>query len=95
MTLLGRWITLGLIHISLGIVYQETYSPRRLFMRAQATIRYFIAQIISSIIILVGFILLIVPGVIWSIKLSMVPYLIIREGLCPMKAIKKSRKMTQ
>ncbi len=95
MTVLGRWITFGLINISLGIVYQETYSPKRLFMKAQITIRYVIAQIISSIVILVGFVLLIVPGVIWSMKLSMVPYLIIREGLCPMKAIKKSRKMTK
>lgn len=94
-TLLGRWITLGLLSISLGIVYGEEYNRRNLFINAKTTMRYFIANIISWIIALVGFVLLIVPGIIWSIKLSMVPYLILREWLCPMKAIKKSRNITK
>ena len=42
-----------------------------------------------------GFILLIVPGIIWAIKYQFAQYLVIDKGYKPIEAIKKSGQITK
>jgi len=58
-------------------------------------IKYFSASILQGIIAVIGFILLIIPGIIFSIRLSYVNYLIVDKNLGPVEAIKKSWNMTR
>jgi len=94
-TLLTRRLTLWLAKISLSIVYGKDNNILDLFVWFYKTIKYIIAYVISVIITIVWLILLIIPWIIRSFKLSMVPYLILQEWLWPIAAIKKSRKMTK
>jgi uncharacterized membrane protein len=61
----------------------------------RAIFNYILAAIMSGIIIGVGFILLIIPGIIFAIKLQYVGYLVVDKKLRPVEAIKKSWAMTK
>jgi hypothetical protein len=54
-----------------------------------------LASIAYSAIIVIGIIFLIVPGIIFAIRLSFVPYLVMDEKLDPIEAIKTSWEMTR
>ena len=45
-------------------------------------------------IVLSGIILLIIPGIIWSVKYSFVGYFIVDKGLGPIEALKESSLIT-
>ncbi|MEQ9617988.1 MAG: hypothetical protein RIG61_02310 [Deltaproteobacteria bacterium] len=47
------------------------------------------------LIVAVGFLLLIVPGIIWIIKYQYVVYLIVDKGLGPVESLKRSSEITQ
>lgn len=53
------------------------------------------ASILAGVVIVVGFILLIVPGIIASILFMFVGYLVIEKGLGPIEALKESARMTK
>lgn len=55
---------------------------------------YFITTLIYGLIILGGFILLIVPGIIWSLKYFMAPYYAIDKGMNYKEALKASANAT-
>jgi len=58
-------------------------------------LNYLIGSILYALIIMAGFILLIVPGIIWAVKYSMFGYLIIDKDMPPVAAIKKSGEITK
>lgn len=51
--------------------------------------------ILTAIIFILGFILLIIPGIIFVIRLQFVPYFIIDKGAGPVEAVKKSWSATR
>ncbi len=94
-TLLSRRLVLWLAKISLSIVYEQNNKISDLFQWFYKTVKYIIAYVLSMIIIICWFILLIVPWIIRSFKLSLVPYIILQDWLWPIQAIKKSWRMTK
>lgn len=54
-----------------------------------------LANLLTGAIIIFGFFLLIIPGIIFAVKLSFVPYLVIDKGLDPVEAVKQSWEMTK
>lgn len=55
---------------------------------------YFITTLIYGLIILGGFILLVVPGIVWSLKYFMAPYYAIDKGMNYKEALKASANAT-
>jgi uncharacterized membrane protein len=55
---------------------------------------YLVGKILYGLIVLVGLILLIVPGIIWAYMFLYVGYLIIDRQLGPIEALKESRVIT-
>ena len=56
--------------------------------------RYVGAHILLMLIVLGGYLLLIVPGIIWSIKYGLCQYFVVDKGLGPVQAIKASGRTT-
>ncbi len=54
-----------------------------------------LANLLVTIIVMAGFILLIIPGIIFAVKLAFVPYLVMDKEMKAMDAIKASWEMTK
>jgi hypothetical protein len=57
--------------------------------------RFLGAHILSVIAIVLGFIALVVPGIILSVGLAFVPYVVVDRGLGPIEALKESWRITK
>jgi len=53
-----------------------------------------LANLLAGAIIIFGFFLLIIPGILFAVKLSFVPYLVMDKKLDPVEAVKQSWSMT-
>lgn len=57
--------------------------------------KFLLGNLLAGLIIAVGFVLLIIPGIILSIRLQFVPYLIVEKNLGPVDALKRSWEITR
>ena len=89
------WLWLWYKNLSLRIVHDAKARFSDVFVDFKKTIKYIWAFVLMFFIIGVWFILLIIPWIIFSLKLSMVPYLILDKNMWPITAIKTSWKMTK
>lgn len=87
-------LSIGLIQIFLKISRGNKASVKELFGGRKYLLNYFLGWLLYSIICLVGFILFIIPGIIWGIKYSLYPYLVIDKEMGPVEALKESGKIT-
>lgn len=58
-------------------------------------VNVFVVQLLVGLIVLGGFLLLIVPGIIWALKYSQASILVIDKKMDPLAAIKKSGEITK
>lgn len=56
---------------------------------------FILASLLVMVIVLVGFLLLIIPGIILSLALALTLYLVVDRGLGPVAAIKESMRLTK
>jgi uncharacterized membrane protein len=87
---IGSGITIFCLNVARG----RPYVFGDIFTGAPYFVSALIAQIAVTIAVLVGLVLLIVPGVILSLGLSMTMPLIVDRGLGPMEAISESWRIT-
>jgi len=66
-----------------------------LFTNFHPFFRYIGTTLLYCVRVFLGFILLIVPGIIWAIKFQFMPLLTIDKGLKPLEAMKESARMTE
>lgn len=87
-------VSMGLVNITLKFVdnkkpdFKDIYYVTKLF-------NYILASVIRSLIVLVGFVLLIIPGIIFSIKLQFVGYFIVDKKMDAVDSIKASWEITK
>jgi uncharacterized membrane protein len=82
------------------VLFLHMYDKKELGFKKALTswkmfFNYIVANILMTIAILVGLILLIIPGVIIMFKLMFVPQLVVDRNMGPIEAIKKSWEMTK
>ena len=87
-------IAMGNINICLEFVDGKKPNLKDIFY-TKKLFNFILASIIRSVIIIVGFILFIIPGIIFSIKLQYSEYLIVDKQLDAVSSIKKSWEMTK
>jgi uncharacterized membrane protein len=57
--------------------------------------RFLGAHILTGIALFIGFICLIIPGIILAVGLAFVPYLVVERGLGPIESMKESWRITK
>lgn len=87
-------LSVGLIKIALNFVDSGRSNFKDLFLEIRTVIFYILTAVLVGIITLVGFILLIIPGVILAIRLQFWSYLLVDKKLDPIQAIKGSWTLT-
>lgn len=85
---------MGLIRISLRFADSEQAEFADLFAPLPLFFRYLIGTVLVGLIVFVGLLLLIVPGIVWGYKYLFTPYLIVDKGLGPRMALRQSAQMT-
>jgi uncharacterized membrane protein len=92
---IGIFVAMAYIRICLGFCDGKEADFSDLWTSYPLFFSYLIGSILYGLIVLVGFILLIIPGIIWAIKYSMFGYLIIDRDMPPVAALKKSGEITK
>jgi uncharacterized membrane protein len=88
-------VQLGLYRMWLDMVRGKEARIEQMFTEYQAAFRYIGATIIYMVIVAIGFILLIVPGVIFAIKYGYYGYAIVDRNLGVRDSLKLSAKITE
>ncbi len=92
--LLGFVVHMGLIKISLRFCDGIKGKLNDLLSSFNLLLPFIAGSIVYVLIIFGGFVLFIIPGIIWGIKFSLFPYFIVDEGLGPIEAMKASSRAT-
>jgi len=91
----GTILEMGILLITLELYDQKAAHYKDILIPKNYLFRYLIAKIAYGLVVVVGLILLIVPGVIWALKYAFVRYLIVDKGLSIKEAFKESSNITQ
>lgn len=89
------WIDLWLKSMSLSLTDDKKIKVSDIFVDGKKLLYYLGAYVIIWIFAVVGIVLFIIPGIYVTLRLNMVPYLILEKNIGPWKAIKESRTMTK
>ena len=88
-------VSYGSRWVFLKAVRGESFKAYEIFYAFQNLGNIIIASLLVFAIIGIGFVLLIVPGIIFACKLAFVPYLVTDQKMEAIEAIKKSWEMTR
>ena len=93
--LVGMLVELGLVTFTIRAHDSvETVKINDLW-NPQAFLRYFGGQILVGLCVLIGLVLLIIPGIILALALMFTSYLIVDKGRGPIEAMKESARITK
>ena len=87
-------ITMGLIKIAIQFADGQKGGFSDLFSCASLFIPYILGSFLYALIVLVGLVLLIVPGIIWAIRYQFFVYFIIDKKCKVFEAFQKSSEVT-
>ncbi|MCH7597836.1 hypothetical protein IID27_02195 [Patescibacteria group bacterium] len=90
----GIILEMGILLITLELYDQKKPHYKDILIPKGYFFRYLIAKIVYGLIVVAGLILLIVPGIIWSLKYAFVRYFIVDKGLSIKEAFSESSKIT-
>lgn len=89
-TVMELIVTLGIAGICLKLCDGRPAGFKDLHAYRPLTIKYFLSSLLFAVICLIGFLLLIVPGIILSLWLQFYVFVIVDEKAGPIQALKKS-----
>jgi len=88
-------VEIGLTRIALNFIYDKKSELSDLFSSYSLFVKYLGASVLYLLLAAVGLILLIIPGIIWSIKYLFYNYFIVDKGVGPIVSLKKSAAITR
>lgn len=93
--LAGIPISYGVEYVNLKLVRGEKFDVADLFIGFKENyLNVILSALLSIAIVIAGFVLLIIPGIIFACKLAFVPYLVLDKKLDAVEAVKTSWEMT-
>lgn len=91
-------LSVGLIRIALGVVDGKGVKIELLWNSIsdfKLLAFYFITSLVVSLVVGIGFVLLVIPGIFLLVKLAFSMYFVVDKGQGPIEAIKSSWDMTK
>jgi hypothetical protein len=92
---IGMVMAVGWVKVSLMLMRDKEPDISELFTNWRFAIPYLLASLCFALVVLGGFLLLIIPGLIFVIMFGMYYYLIVDKGLGPVASLKRSRVITK
>lgn len=92
---IGLWIMVGLLKIVISIFDGGAPKVEELFAHNDLIWKYFLVTVCYGLIVFLGLVLLIVPGVYLLVKYIFAPLLVVDKGLSVSEAFKESARMTE
>lgn len=92
---LNVMIHIGIIKISLKLANNQKAEFVDFFSSMHLFFKFLFVSIVYGLIVLAGFILLIIPGIIWSVQFGFFGYLIISHDMGISASLKKSSEITK
>lgn len=92
--LFGALLQIAVLTFVLNLLSTQKTAIVKRLTDPMLILKVLVGTLLSSIVFMVGFILLIVPGIVFAVRLSYVNYLIIDKGMGPIEAIKESWRIT-
>lgn len=88
-------VSLGIVFVMLKIVEGKKAFYKDLFAKVNLFLPFLFGSILSSIIIVVGFFLLIIPGIYLALKFQYFTYAMVDKNMGPIDALKESSRITK
>ncbi len=88
-------VSMGYIKILISFVDRESAEMGDLFSCFPLIFKYFFASILVGIVVLIGFVLLIIPGIIFSLMFMFYSYAIVDREAGPIESMKISADITR
>ena len=88
-------VGIGTTKIALAFARGQKPDFNELFTNYPLFFKYLFGSILYAVIVTVGLLLLVVPGVIWAIKFHFFSYFIVDKGVGPIEALKRSSQLTK
>ncbi|MEK7606319.1 MAG: DUF975 family protein [Patescibacteria group bacterium] len=89
------WIYLGFARIALNAQAGRPINFKMLFAEKWETLyKFALVMVLTGVIVVIGFVLLIVPGIIAQLMLSMVVFITLEKHMGIVETLKESRRLT-
>lgn len=88
-------INIASVKVSLDAASQKPLTLEGIKEALPQFLNFLILGVLYFLIIAAGFILLVIPGIIWAIQFSMAPYLVIDKKMAPKEALVESSRITR
>ncbi len=87
-------ITYGVKYVQLKAIRRENIDVKESFDGFKNYLNVVLAALLASSIVIIGFVFLIIPGIVFACRLAFVPYLVMDKKLDPVKAVEESWRLT-
>ena len=91
----SAFLSIGMVKLILALVRDEQINYSELFSGSKYLLQYILGSIVVGLAVMFGYLLLIIPGIIWSIKYMFTLFLVVDEGMDFSVAMRESAQMTQ
>jgi len=88
-------VSIGLIAIALKFLDNQDPKFEDLFSFKPYFWKYLGASILTGLVVWVGLILFIIPGIYWALKFQFFGYFVVEQGRDPVEAMRMSSRITQ
>ena len=93
--IVSLWVEMGIVSASVKAARGQDIAVGDFFLTWDKVGRYIAGQMLCGLIVGVGMILLVVPGVIWAMRYCMSGYYIVTQGAGPIEALRLSEAATE
>lgn len=91
---LGTIMGVGFTKIMLDVVDGKAPKLATLFTQWGVFFKFLAAVILYGLVVYIGLLLFVFPGMIWATKFYLAPFLVVDKGMGPIEAMKKSSELT-